>query len=192
MRKLVQSNLMHAYPGRVSIVTSKHADNYNMMAAGYNTYVGSDPEVYGISIRKETRSYELIKNSGFFGVNFLSSEYSHWIQGIGTMNGYHIDKFQQLGISFEDGFSTSVPILDKAYFAYECKVIDERTYGDHQWIAGEIVQTYADEELFDENGLPIFEKLSMPLYVGRSLYRLVDHTSKIKVHDEHLKGESQK
>ncbi|MNF03700.1 hypothetical protein D3C80_2030700 [compost metagenome] len=70
-------------------------------------------------------------------------------------------------------------------------MIDERTYGHHQWIAGEIVQTYADEELFDENGLPIFEKLSMPLYVGRSLYRLVDHTSKIKVHDEHLNIQEQ-
>lgn len=79
-----------------------------------------------------------------------------------------------------------VPVLLDAYLAYECKVVDIHTYGDHDWIVGEIQQTYRDDELFLDEGIPEFSKLHIPLYVGRSTYFVADDTLQKKVHPFYL------
>ncbi|WP_235332185.1 flavin reductase [Paenibacillus terrae] len=56
--------------------------------------------------------------------------------------------FQHFEIAYEDGISVDVPVLLDAYLAYECKVVDSHTYGDHDWIVGEIQQTYRDDDSF--------------------------------------------
>ena len=77
----------HTYPGMVAIVTSMNENQKNVMAAGWHTYIGQDPGYYGISLRKETHSFKLIKESGVFGVNFLTGTDSEWIQAAGTYSG---------------------------------------------------------------------------------------------------------
>ncbi|MGG4217423.1 flavin reductase family protein [Paenibacillus jamilae] len=186
MRKLIADCAIHAYPGMVAVVTSRHEGVNNVMASGWHTYIGSSPGMYGISLRKETYSYGLIEKSGGFGVQFLPAHRSEWIQAVGTFSGKDVDKFQQFGIAYEDGISVDVPILLEAYLAYECKVVDIHTYGDHDWIVGEIQQTYRDDELFLDEDVPDFSKLSIPLYVGRSAYYVADDALQKKVHPFYL------
>ncbi|WP_172250620.1 hypothetical protein [Saccharibacillus deserti] len=64
----------------------------------------------------------------------------------------------------------------------ECRVVDRNRYGDHYWIVGEIVQVYQDGALFDADGLPDPAQLSIPLYMGRSAYRILDDTADKKIH----------
>lgn len=156
------------------------------MASGWHTFVGMEPHRYGISLRKETYSYGLIKESGYFGVNFLTANCSDLIQAVGTSSGKNTDKFKEFSIAYENGMKANVPILTDAYFAYECKVSDMVTYGDHDWIVGDVLVTYKDEELFMENGLPDFSKISIPMYVGRSSYRVINDAVEEKVHNYYL------
>jgi hypothetical protein len=60
------------------------------------------------------------------------------------------------------------------------------SFGDHEWIAGEIVQRYRDEQCFLENGLPDFSKLEIPLYAGQSTYKILNHESPEKNHPLYL------
>ncbi|NGZ74346.1 flavin reductase family protein [Saccharibacillus alkalitolerans] len=182
MRKAIEGEKMHAYPGMVAMVTSRAGEKRNVMAAGWHAYIGSGPGMYGIALREETFSYGLIKKAGVFGVNFLPAERTQAIQGAGTLTGSDADKLEALGIGFEDGLKTGVPILNDAYMAYECRVADMNLYGDHYWIVGEIVQVYQDEALFGEDGLPDLSKLSIPLYMGRASYRVLDERAEKKVH----------
>lgn len=75
-----------------------------------------------------------------------------------------------------------VPILKDAYFAYECKVTDIRTHGDHDLFSGEVLQTYKDESRFKANQVPDLTKLGIPLYFGRSAYLIADDTAPVKIH----------
>jgi flavin reductase (DIM6/NTAB) family NADH-FMN oxidoreductase RutF len=67
--------------------------------------------------------------------------------------------------------------------------MDQRTYGDHDWFVGEMTGFYKDEELFQESGLPQWEKLSIPLYVGRSQYMMARKEARVLnlYHDNSMK-----
>ena len=166
--------LMYSYPGIVASVTSRYQGKQNIMSAGWHTLMGFNPGIYGISVRKETFSYGLIEKSRSFGINFLPSSRSSWIQASGTFTGYKTDKFREFGISYRDGLKLDLPILTEAYGAYECKILEIHSYGSHEFIVGEIVQGYRDNLLFQDEMLPDLSKLHIPLYLGRSTYLTVN------------------
>jgi flavin reductase (DIM6/NTAB) family NADH-FMN oxidoreductase RutF len=184
MIKNVQSTVMHSYPGMVALVTVSSNGEENVMAAGWHTYISYDPPIYGVAIGRERHSYTLIKEAGKFAVNFLPFEKAGFIQHAGVHSGSDTNKFELGKMGFDRGASTNAPILHDAYVAYECEVIDRNTYGDHDFFVGNIVQFYRDNEKFLENGLPDFEKLSIPLYVGRSLYTKVGKDSAFVSHEK--------
>jgi flavin reductase (DIM6/NTAB) family NADH-FMN oxidoreductase RutF len=186
MRLPVYDDSWYAYPGMVAVVTSRYNGKQNVMASGWHTYVGSSPGIYGISIRKETYTYQLIEQGGVFGVHFMPASFSEMIQAVGTFSGQDIDKFDKFNIPYEQGLKTDIPVLTEAYFAYECKVMNVTSYGDHEWIAGEVLQRYQDKECFLENGLPDFNKLEIPLYVGRSTYLTLNQQTEEKSHPLYL------
>lgn len=145
-----------------------------MMASGWHTYIGSSPETYGVSIRRETKSWSLIEKSGCFGVNFLEAQHSGIIHHAGTLTGFDVNKFQKLGLRHKAGNETGVPVLEDAYLCYECRVIDVRQYGDHCLVVGEIAVTHKDERCFLDDGSVDLDRMSIPLYIGRSNYRTLD------------------
>ena len=63
-----------------------------------------------------------------------------------------------------------MPILEAAYAAYECKLIDDRGYGDHRWLVGEIVAVHLREETFTANGIVNLDKVNPALYLGDEHY----------------------
>ncbi|NMH70837.1 flavin reductase [Bacillus sp. RO3] len=186
MIKPVQNTVMHSYPGMVALVTVSVDGKENVMAAGWHSYISYDPPIYGVAIGRERYTHGLIKEAGVFGINFVPFERARFIQQTGVYSGEHTNKFDAGDMEFFSG-SLSVPILKEAYVAYECKTIDVNSYGDHDWFVGEIVQCHRDEERFLENGLPDFQKLTIPLYVGRSTYTSVNKMSEF--HTFHITEE---
>ncbi|MEW9052765.1 MAG: flavin reductase family protein [Neobacillus sp.] len=174
MIKAIKKQVMHSYPGMVALVTVSHNGADNIMAAGWHTYISYEPPMYGVAIGRERFTYQLMKEAGNFAINFLPFEKSNFIQLSGVFSGAEVNKFELGKMGFDRGIATNAPILHDAYIAYECEVIDVNTYGDHDLFVGNIVQFYRDNQKFHEDGLPNFEKLSIPLYLGRSIYTRVD------------------
>ena len=174
MHQLQEKPFMHIYPGLVAVVTVQHEEESNIMAAGWHSWLSDDPPMYGIAVGKGRYTYELIKNSGVFAVHFLPAEKTEIIQKTGVLSGKDNDKIKELQLETDPGKTINVPILRDAYVVYECQVTDQRSFGDHDWFAGKITACYKDEALFDENGLPNWDKLSIPLYLGRSEYYIAN------------------
>ncbi|PKR77232.1 flavin oxidoreductase [Halalkalibacillus sediminis] len=170
MRKPTDRTVMHSYPGMVAIVTANYNGENNVMAAGWHSYISFEPPIYGVAIGRERHTYELIKQSGEFGIHFLPYEHAEFIQQTGVYTGKDTNKFLLGNMEYEKGMTIDAPILKDAYVAYECKVIDVNSYGDHDWFVGDITKFYRDETKFMENGLPDDEALKIPLYLGRSEY----------------------
>jgi flavin reductase (DIM6/NTAB) family NADH-FMN oxidoreductase RutF len=170
----------------VAIVTARWQDRQGVMAAGWHSYISMEPPLYGIAVAKERYTHHLIQGAGSFGVQFLPAERSEWIQQVGVATGRDQDKYTVFGLDYEDGVTADLPILVEAYIAYECRVVDVQTYGDHDWFVGTITQFYRDDELFLDNGLPDFDRLEIPLYLGRSEYAVLDSGVQHKRH--YIKG----
>jgi flavin reductase (DIM6/NTAB) family NADH-FMN oxidoreductase RutF len=124
----------------------------------------------GIAIFPHRFSCELILESGEFGINFLPLEKAELVASVGGCSGRDVDKFQRFHIGKEQALKTTVPILEEAYAAYECKLVDHRTYGDHTWLVGEVVATHFEEGLLTDKGVLNLERVSPALYITADLY----------------------
>ncbi|ASN06041.1 flavin reductase family protein [Virgibacillus necropolis] len=180
MRKPTPKTVMHSYPGMVALVTASYKDETNIMSAGWHSYISYNPPIYGVAIGRERYTYDLVKNAGCFAINFLPYEKAAFIQEAGVYSGGNLNKFVNGKMVYDQVITIEAPILRDAYVAYECKTIDINSYGDHDWFVGDITQCYRDEQSFLENGLPDFEKLEIPLYLGQSEYARLDRDSRVE------------
>jgi len=162
------------YPKQAVIVTSSAGGRDDAMTAAWHTSISLRPPIYGVAVTSKRFTYQLIRESGEFGVNFISLERASLAAAIGGTSGQQIDKFEKLGMKKEESSKTTAPILHDAYAAYECKLLDSRPYGDHIWVVGEIVAVHFKEEAFTAAEALDVYKTKPLLYLGSDTYASVD------------------
>jgi len=140
------------------------------MAVAWHAPISSNPPLYGVSISPKRFTYQLIADSKEFGINFLPFEAAELVASVGGSKGSEIDKFQRFSIVRNKPVRTAVPILEAAYAAYECRLVDDKVYGDHRWLVGEIVAVHWLKEVFTPDEVIDWTKVSPILYIGKDLY----------------------
>jgi flavin reductase (DIM6/NTAB) family NADH-FMN oxidoreductase RutF len=152
------------------ILTVNNRGKKNAMAAAWHSSISFKPPLYGVSIAPKRYTYQLIVESGEFGINFIPFEFAELIASVGGSGGSQIDKFHKFNVAEEKPLKTNVPILKEAYAAYECKLVDNKIYGDHAWMVGEIVAVHFKKDSFTDKGTLDTSKLNPTLYLGAELY----------------------
>ena len=160
----------HHYPRVATIITAQAKGKENAMAAAWHSSISFKPPIYGVSISPKRFTYQLIVDSKEFGVNFLPFDSVELIASVGGSGGQEIDKFQRFNIATDKALKTAVPILKAAYAAYECQLVDDREYGDHRWLVGEIVAVHWLKEAFTSENTLDLGKISPVLFLGRNFY----------------------
>ena len=158
------------YPRVAAIVTAHAKGKDNAMAAAWHMPLSFNPPLYGVAISSKRFTYQLIADSKKFGVNFLPFEAAELVASVGGSKGGEVDKFRQFGIAKDESARAAVPILKAAYAAYECKLVDDREYGDHKLLVGEIVAVHQLKEVFAPDETLDLEKVSPVLYMGHEVY----------------------
>jgi len=159
------------YPKVAAILTVNAGGNKkNAMAAAWHSAISFKPPLYGVAVAPKRYTYQLIVEAGEFGINFVPFEAAELIASVGGSGGGEIDKFRKFNIAEEKPLKTKVPILRDAYVAYECKLVDNKTYGDHAWMIGEVVAVHFADDLFTDKGTLDVSKLNPTLYLGADLY----------------------
>jgi len=158
------------YPRVATIVTAQANGRENAMAVGWHTPISFKPPLYGVAIMPGRFTYQLIVDSKEFGVNFLPFEEAELIASVGGSSGREIDKFQRFNISKDKPVKTAVPILKAAYAAYECKLVDDKGYGDHRFLVGEVVAVHFLKESFTSEEILDLNEVSPALYLGHEIY----------------------
>ena len=158
------------YPKVAAVVTAQAKGKENAMAAAWHASLSYKPPLYGVSVAPKRFTYQLIAASKEFGVNFLPFAEAELVASVGGSGGYEVDKFHRFNIARDKPVKTAVPILKAAYAAYECKLVDDRVYGDHRWLVGEIVAVHLLGEAFTPEETLDLEKASPILYLGHELY----------------------
>jgi len=158
------------YPRVVVIVTAHARGMDNAMAAAWHTPLSAKPPLYAVSIAAKRFTYQLITESREFGVNFVPYDKVELIASVGGSTGGEIDKFQRFNIAREKSVKIAAPVLKVAYAAYECKLFDDREYGDHNLLVGEIVAVHWSKEISTPEEILDLDKVSPALYLGHDYY----------------------
>ncbi|MBI4287897.1 MAG: flavin reductase [Chloroflexi bacterium] len=165
------------YPRSPAVVTMHARGRDNAIACGAYCHISEEPPLYGIAIGPERFSHGLIAESGEFAINFLPIESAELILAVGDVSGRDVDKFTRFNIATEKPVKISAPVLADAYVAYECKVVDRFTIGDHSWFVGKILAAHYREEVFGEKMALDLNKISPALYTKRTLFLTADKSS---------------
>ena len=158
------------YPNVAAIITARAGDKANAMAAAWHMPLSYDPPLYTVAISPKRSTYAMIAASQEFGVNFMPFDQAGLVAAVGGIHGSEIDKFKAFGIGTDKPLKTGVPILRTSYAAYECKLIDDRVYGDHHLLIGEIVAVHWLKDVFMEDGSLDLTAVSPVLYLGNEHY----------------------
>jgi len=158
------------YPRVATIITAQAKGKENAMAAAWHAPISFTPPLYVVSVSPKRFTYQLIVESKEFGINFLPFEQAELVASVGGSSGQAIDKFQRFNIARDKSVKTTVPILKAAYAAYECKLFDDRGYGDHRLLVGEIVAVHLLKEILTPEEVLDLDKVSPMLYLGKDLY----------------------
>ena len=162
--------LYHHYPRVAAIITAQDKGRANAMAAAWHMPISWNPPYYGVTINPGRFTYQLIAESKEFGVNFLPFEMAELVASVGGSRGEGVDKFQRFNIARDKAIKTKVPILEAAYAAYECQLVDDRGYGESRLLVGKIVAVHLLKEVFTKEGILDLDKVSPILYLGQDVY----------------------
>ncbi len=178
------SHLYQSYPAVAAVVTVQSGERKNAMACAWHAPLSFNPPLYGILLTPKRFSYNLILQAGVFGVNFLPFEKADLIAGVGRNSGRDLDKFAVFSLAVETLPEARVPILEDAYAAYECRLLEHRSYGDHELFVGEIEKIYETPLAFDEEGVPQVQRFRPALYLGADLYTTVSDQTPVRKRGE--------
>ena len=97
-------------------------------------------------------------------------EFAESILSVGDVSGREMDKFIAFNLAKEKPVKISAPLLADAYVAYECKVVDRMTIGDHTWFVGKILAVHYRDDVFTEKMALDLDRIKPALYIKRNLF----------------------
>ena len=152
-----------------TIVTVYADGKDNAMSAVWHSTLSFKPPLCGVSISSNRDTHNLILDAGEFALNFLPLKKAELIAQVGGCHWNKVDKFKSFNIETESPDKIMSPILKDAYAAYECKLYNHHTYGDHEWFVGKVVTVHIENDLF-KDGVLNLQLLNPALYLGSDKY----------------------
>ncbi len=125
-------------PLPVVIVTAKKGKKINGMTAAWISQVSAEPPIIMVAIRSERYTWELMKDTEYFGISVLREGQEDIARLFGTVSGWEKDKFADIDSQpflSEEG----IPLIWGSLAAFVCRKIEVVEMGDHLAVFGEAV-----------------------------------------------------
>lgn len=122
----------------VYVVGVKQDAQLNAFTATWLTQVSFTPPLVAFGIRKDSHSFEMVKQGRVFSVNVLGKDQKaiaeHFVKPAAVVGEKLNDVRYRMG-------TTGAPILEDAIAYFECEVREiANEHGDHAVIIGEVVE----------------------------------------------------
>lgn len=145
-----------AMPSPVWVVGSYDADERpNIMTVAWGGICCSAPPCLTISLQKTRLTYTNIFQQKAFTVNLPSTDFIVETDYAGIVSGKCNDKFSVTGLTPVRSDVVNAPYVKEFSLTFECKLLHVVELGLHTQFIGQILGIKADDEVLDQNGVPV-------------------------------------
>lgn len=136
--------------GPTVLITSRHGDVHNVMAAAWSMPVEFTPPRVAVVIDKNTYTKQLIAQSGYFGICIPGAVIADLVMELGSCSGRDGDKFSRFQLPFYASATGAVPLIEQGCSAWlECRLIPEpHTEQQYDTCFAEVIAAAADPRIF--------------------------------------------
>ena len=147
----MQETVLDSIVTGVYVLTAHHRGQMNGSTVAWVTPVSYDPLLVMVSLASLRVSHDLVKQSGYFGINVLGADQKELAHHFGFKTARDQDKLEGISFSASDH---GIPILNDAHAFIECRVVDVFPAGEHSMFVGEVVSA----EILNEDQTPLVFK----------------------------------
>lgn len=120
----------------VTVVSATHQGVQHGMTVNSFTSLSLEPALVSISLEKVTRTHELVKQAGRFGVSILSGEQRELSNRFAGRESEQSDRFEGIDIFT---LETGSPLLRQAIAYFDCHVVVTHDAGTHTIFISEVL-----------------------------------------------------
>jgi flavin reductase (DIM6/NTAB) family NADH-FMN oxidoreductase RutF len=170
--ELIKANRLLNF-GPVTLITAKYREQHNVSTVAWVMSVSSNPPLVAIAITNKRFTYDLIKASREFVINIPSVSLKEAVTICGSTSGRELDKFAKAHLTPGHAKKVGAPIVEECFAHLECKVVDEKSVGDHILLVGDVIAAYAEENAIDQHGVIHVEQTTPLLHLGADQFGTV-------------------
>lgn len=142
-------NMLYPVPA-VMVSCMRQGEKPNIITVAWAGTICSTPAMLSVSIRRERYSYDIIKETGEFAVNLVTTELVKAADYCGVKSGRDVDKFTQLHLTPCPLTHIGVPGISESPVILSCKVKEIKPLGSHDLFLAEVVGVTVDSQYMDE------------------------------------------
>lgn len=138
MDPAAKKSVLRKIPHGVYVVGVRQDAKLNAFTATWLTQVSFSPPLVALGLRKDSHSFEMVRQGRVFSVNLLGKDQKaiaeHFVKPASVVGEKLKEVAYQLG-------KTGAPILEEAIAYFECEVREiANDQGDHAVVIGEVVE----------------------------------------------------
>ena len=150
MSKITLKGATLLAPLPVVMATVGDSSNSNIITIAWTGVVCSQPPRVYISVRHERYSYELMRRSPDFVINFVSEKLLAACDYCGIRSEREIDKFAEMKLTKASASIVSAPLIAESPINLECKVFDVLNLGSHDMFLADVVAVHVDDDIMTD------------------------------------------
>ena len=159
-------------PAPPVMVTCGTGESANVITVAWTGITNTIPPKTYISVRPKRHSHALIAESGEFVLNLTPTSLVKAADYCGTYTGAKVNKFEKCGLTAIPSSAVSVPTIEEAPLALECRVREIIPLGTHDMFLADILATTVRDELLDEAGKLCLDRADLTAYSHGTYYSL--------------------
>lgn len=165
-------NMLYPLPA-VMVSCANVAGEKNIVTVAWAGTVCTNPPMLSISLRPERHSYGIIRESGEFVVNLVTSRLQRACDWCGVRSGRDYDKWAECHLTPAPASSLELaPLIAESPVGLECAVRDVLELGSHHLFIADVRAVQVEEGLLDARGRLDLARANLTAYSHGEYFEL--------------------
>lgn len=165
-------NMLYPLPA-VMVSCANAAGEKDIVTVAWAGTVCTNPPMLSISLRPERHSYHIIRESGEFVVNLVTSRLQRACDWCGVRSGRDYDKWAECRLTAEPAAQLELaPAIAESPVNIECRVRDVLELGSHHLFLADVVAVQVEEGLLDARGKLDLARANLTAYSHGEYFEL--------------------
>ena len=165
-------NMLYPLPA-VMVSCANAAGEKDIVTVAWAGTVCTNPPMLSISLRPERHSYHIIRESGEFVVNLVTSRLQRACDWCGVRSGRDYDKWAECRLTAEPAAKLELaPAIAESPVNIECRVCDVLELGSHHLFLADVIAVQVEEGLLDARGKLDLARASLTAYSHGEYFEL--------------------